>query len=558
LPGDWYDAAKLYRTWALGQLWAGRGPIALSGEFSNKLKGSDIMGIWGPITDTVKPFEGTAHDMERWAEFLGVDHVAGLWYAWHGNEFDTGWPEYEPIESSFPDGMTLTHQLDNYAWPYINTMGWDTSTASYTSTNAAAYAMKDEDGNVQTVTTPPQATFALMCPATAFWQGYVREWVLELQGNYGVDGVYLDVWSGSGYGFDYDPTHGHPTGGGNYIAQGMRTQGWMIRDATRASDPEFIVMSEHPGEVFIDLLEIENVEYVGAANPAQWWTLPLFNTVYHDYIMMSTFVNTSAYLPDNPETEEALSYMWAVRYAQGNLLAVNSDGAPVLQDPVESTPNYGAYVFLRELVQSYPYAAPYLRYGERLRDLPADVDTRPPPSVNGVPFGIVPYGLDQPVILSSAWRSVTDESVGLVFTNWTTATQTISYTFDPGEHGLPAGNLGLYRLDANGPHLITSFNGPITRTETLPARAVPPVPGTGAARGSVLVLKVAPCPHPYDLSSNGVVDVGDIAVVAANWHLPDPDPRADLDGDGDVDVVDVMRAAAEWGAACPNNAGAQE
>ncbi len=560
LPGDWYDAAKLYRTWALKQPWAQRGPIAASNPsagsgqaFSDRLKASDIMGVWAPITDTVSPFEGVAQDMERWAQFLGIEHVAGLWYGWHGNEFDTGWPEYEPVEPSFGDGMTLTHRLGNYAWPYINPMGWDTATASYTTTHAADYAMKDEAGNVQTVTTPAGATFALMDPATSFWQTFVRDWVLDLQTKYDVDGVYLDVWSGSGYGFDYDATHGHPTGGGNYIAQGMRTQGQMIRQATRAGDPGFIMMSEHPGELVIDKLEIENVEYIGPLNPAQWWTIPLFNTVYHDYIAMSTFVNTSAHLPDAPENEQALAYAWAVRYTQGNLLAVNGDGAAVLKDPVESTPNYGAYLFLRELVQSYAYARPYLRYGERLRDLPVEVETRPPPSANGVPFAIAPYGPDQPAIMSSVWRSVTDpstgpghrDSVGLVFTNWVTTTQTISYTFDPGEYGLPAAPLGLYRLDQAGPHLITSFTGPLTRSETLPHR-------------SLLALKIAPCPHPYDLTGNGFVEVDDIMIVAANWGLPDPDPRADLDGDGGVDVVDVMRASAEWGAVCPVPAPAVE
>lgn len=67
-------------------------------------------------------------------------------------------------------------------------------------------------------------TFAVMDPAAPFWQTFVRDRVLDLQRDFGVDGVYLDMWSGSGYGFDYDPTHGHPADGGNYIAQGMRAQ----------------------------------------------------------------------------------------------------------------------------------------------------------------------------------------------------------------------------------------------------------------------------------------------------------------------------------------------
>ncbi len=54
------------------------------------------------------------------------------------------------------------------------------------------------------------------------------------------------------------------------------------------------------------------------------------------------------------------------------------------------------------------------------------------------------------------------------------------------------------------------------------------------------------------LSTSGVVDVEDLMLVAANWHVANLDPRADVNGDGSVDVVDAMRVAAEWRAACPS------
>ena len=355
---------------------------------------------------------------------------------------------------------------------------------SYTQTHAADFALKDETGAVQTSTLSSGATFALMDPATTFWQEYVRDWVLRLQQDYDVDGIYLDVWSGGGFALDYDPAHGHPTGGGAYFAQGMRKQGRMIRDAARANDPGFIMMSEHPAETYIDLLEIENNEYLGPLNPANWWTIPLFAAVYHDYIMSSTFVNVSATkIGDSAENTEALSYMWAVRYIFGNLLAVNGDAAAVLKDPVEATPNYPAIRFFKDLVRSLDYARDYLYYGERLRDLPMTVDMLEPPSAEGQPFTLVPYQHKQPAVFSSVWRSVKDGSVGLAFVNWTGQPREITFGFNPARYGLSDQAVRLYRLSADGPQLVRIFDAAIRVSETLPPR-------------SALILAATTCPPP--------------------------------------------------------------
>ncbi len=481
VPGDWYDLARVYRAWALEQPWAARGPIALDVNtntdglgFSPKLRDVRVMGVWNPFGGAERPFEAVADDMERWRRFLDVERVAGLWYGWHGNEFDTGWPDYEPVRPSFPDGVERARAAGNLVWPYILPTVWDTANPSYTASGAARFALKDEDGRVQTSRSAKGALFARMDPATPFWQAFVRDWVVTLQRDFGVDGVYLDTWSGVTYGFCYDPDHGHPLGGGNYLAEGTRRQGLLIREAARAADPGFVMMSEHPGELYLDLLEIENVEYVGPLNPG-WWTLPLFSAVYHDYIRTSTFVNTSAALEDAPGIAEALRFAWATRYVQGNLLAVNGDGAGVLRDPPETTPNFSAYRFLKELVGSYAYARPYVLDGERLRDPTLQVERRPLQAIGGGLFGIVPYGPSQPAVLASAWRSWEDGSVGLVLVNWTDDPQLFTLDFDPARYGLAgAEELVLYDLGPQGEQPVERFSGarPLRRLEFLPARSV--------------------------------------------------------------------------------------
>jgi hypothetical protein len=293
----------------------------------------------------------------------------------------------------------------------------------------------------------------------------------------------MDVWSGDGFELDYSTGHGHPPGGGAYFAQGMRQEGRVIRDAARSHDPGFIMMSEHPGETYIDLLEIENIEYLGPQNDVLWWAVPLFGVVYHDYIMASTFSNILPNMPDTPENTDALSFGWTVRYAFGNLLAVNGGPEGVLRDPVEETPNYPALRFFRSMVRSYDYARQYLLYGQRLRDLSLRVDMVDPPVAYGVPFRFLPYDYRQPAVYSSVWRSVTDGSVGFVFANWTGVTRTVTYTLNPVEYGLPRRGATLFRLDAQGAHFVQRLSGPVQRTETLPAR-------------SILILVAATCPGP--------------------------------------------------------------
>lgn len=57
-------------------------------------------------------------------------------------------------------------------------------------------------------------------------------------------------------------------------------------------------------------------------------------------------------------------------------------------------------------------------------------------------------------------------------------------------------------------------------------------------------------PIPGDIDSNGVVDIYDIVIVAAQFGRPPPpitDPRADVNGDGVVDIFDIVKVAADFG-----------
>jgi hypothetical protein len=55
-----------------------------------------------------------------------------------------------------------------------------------------------------------------MCPTTELWQRTVREIVWRLQNQVGVAGVYIDQVAAAGPRLCFDPSHGHPRGGGHW------------------------------------------------------------------------------------------------------------------------------------------------------------------------------------------------------------------------------------------------------------------------------------------------------------------------------------------------------
>ncbi len=58
-----------------------------------------------------------------------------------------------------------------------------------------------------------------------------------------------------------------------------------------------------------------------------------------------------------------------------------------------------------------------------------------------------------------------------------------------------------------------------------------------------------PCPH--DLNRSGFIDLGDLAILLADFGAPDAEPEdGDLDDDGDIDLHDLTSFLARFGEAC--------
>ncbi|UCH34369.1 MAG: hypothetical protein JSV65_17875, partial [Armatimonadota bacterium] len=137
-PGNWYDAARLHRAWAIEHApWMAKGELLTRRSTPKWLKDIDIwcLGGGGPA-EAVEP-------AKRFAEYFGVP-TAVHWYNWHQIPFDDHYPEYFPTKAGFAQGVAELQAAGVRVMPYINGRLWDPRTETWTSENAEAACAKDE------------------------------------------------------------------------------------------------------------------------------------------------------------------------------------------------------------------------------------------------------------------------------------------------------------------------------------------------------------------------------------------------------------------------------
>jgi len=333
LSGDWLTAAQLYKTWAERQRWC-RESRFRNGKVPDWVENTGFW-VWnrGRANHVLSP----AQDFSR---RLGMP-VSVLWHWWHNGSYDDSFPEYFPPR----DGVErFVHQIDDAkyhnvnALVYMNALKWGPSTKSWQDEGAARYAVKHQDGSLSSYVYNifTDKALANMCLATDFWKSKYASLVDTAVNLLNVSGVYMDQACISR--ICYDPSHGHPIGGGNYWVSHAAKLDRLIRNKFPEAGVRALA-GEGAGEnwlPYLDLflvLQVSKERYTGI-HP--WQTIPLFQAVYHEYGI--TFGNYSSllsppydemwpseFLPPDAETpldtafneqfmmEQARSFVWGMQ-----------------------------------------------------------------------------------------------------------------------------------------------------------------------------------------------------------------------------------------------------
>jgi len=235
---------------------------------------------------------------------------------------------------------------------------------------------------------------------------------------YGVDGIYYDTTSGNCYQC-FNPNHGHPVGGGNYWFTGNRKLFRRCREEMRKANPEAIITSENPCEVYIDVVDGFLIFMDHVPNH-----IPLFQAIYHDYTFLygNTLATAKVMGKDYPATLPI-----GISFINGDQLGWFAIWHLLIK------PEYREELaWLRKLAHFRQKAAQkYLAFGELVR---------PPEIENALPTVSGDWGLgmvERPAVLRSAWKA-DDGSLGLVFCNISKESQRIVLRFNKEDYGFKA------------------------------------------------------------------------------------------------------------------------
>jgi hypothetical protein len=472
LEGDWYTAAEHYRDWAREQWWVSESRVR------SKLTPPWVRdtGVWvwnrGRSPGVTLP----AMAMQQRAQIP----VSVFWHWWHGCAYDVGFPEYLPPREgadAFREAVAKAESHDIHSLVYMNQRLWGMSTSSWAERNAAAFAVKGPDGQIQPeiYNTFVKAPCASMCIATPFWRGTYAGLAQAAVRDLGVAGIYMDqACTSLGC---YDSSHGHPLGGGSYWMEGFKKLQADIRK--RCADAKPIALAgEGCGEGWLPYLDVMlslQVSLERYHTAGDWEPVPLFNAVYHDcatqYGSYSSLVRPpydelwpAEFAPKEPlalldrkfaaqfRLEQARSFVWG---QQPTLANFRENQFAERADEVE---------YLLRVARLRLAALKYLRDGVFLRppefDAPhAEIPMSRLSIYAGQQSAVQEFTKTVPLVLASAWLA-SDGDVGVAMANISAKRVPVRLVLDRGRYPIPARGEVYRRTEQRREH-VAGFAGGI-------------------------------------------------------------------------------------------------
>lgn len=438
--GGWYEAAQVYRPWALQQQWASRGPEQRRDTYVAEV------ACWLWLRGRIANVCPAAKEV---AARLGLP-VALDWYWWHKHPYDTSYPDYFPPREgaeAFRAAVADLQQHGVSVQVYTNGMSWDREEPRWGSVGRLC-TTKLRDGEYWGFVYNTWMNRRLMhtCGAAEGWH---QQALITAAGvaDLGLDGLYMDqIAIVGGSRPCYSTEHGHVPGGGNYGVQGFRELFGKVREG----HPNLVLSSESVSEVYQDLLDCCITLQTsweasrGEAGCRGTTLVPLFQAVYHGHaVVFGNYSHIDGITPydelwpeaarPNPADEKDWHALCPDQFALDMArtvacgcqpLATNLTSAHLASD--ELAPEVA---FFLDLSRFYHAHREWLLWGDMLA--PGEVACATVPvtciqrSIFTPPATIEPFTVQRPAVLHSAWRNP-DGQPALFLFNYTREPQTVT------------------------------------------------------------------------------------------------------------------------------------
>jgi hypothetical protein len=433
LHGDWFDAAMIYRDWVRkearwfpkGTRGTGQGTRVDTPLWMRELC---VWAVGGGAPKECVPI------VKEFAKFMGVP-VGFHWYNWHQIPFDNDYPHYFPTKEGFAEGVRELQQSGVFVMPYINGRLWDTRDKGNEdwqfSKVALPAATKREDRTPYTESYGSKEVdgsdvkLAPMCPTTKLWQDKVREIVLRLFNEFGVNAVYIDQVAAAPPVLCFDKRHGHPLGGGSWWNEGY----WQMLDAIRKTMPkDRMLTTECNAEPF--------VKWFDGYLTWHWQhdgQVPAFPAVYGGAIQMFGRAYRGGPTKD-----------LALRMKAGQQLVFGEQIGWIDPNIVREKENAE---FLRQVVRLRWQLRRYFWMGEMARPPKLSGDI---PKVRADWQWAGEWWVETDAVLTGAWRLPKEGKLALLFVNVSDQLVTVTVAFDGRTYGFQQPMVTVTALRAEG------------------------------------------------------------------------------------------------------------
>ena len=440
LRGDWLNAAKRYRQWVMAEApWAPKEPLERNQGTPEWLKHTALW-LQSNGTGSAAPTDSLLNCLDVRAAMPDVA-IANQPYWWQ-----QGWPGQAQFDEGYPDTFfNLGRGKDEMATlkrlrdagirmaPYTNpnlvearTEYWKKGGWRWAALPAEQAGRKQawlDDINRQAAA--GKVVNVAMCPYAPERGDVVVEWAKKIVGEWSFDGVYLDQVGCINATMCFDPSHGHPLGGGKHWVQGYRRLLGRVQRAIRAINPDAILTTESACEPF------GHFDAYLRCNEDQGWMTPIWSAVYGG---LTQSYGSYLYGEDNLG-----GCKWAAKFAQLYTYGAQLGWLGAGPGVGEASPSLG---YLHELARARTVAARWIAMGEYMR----------PPRVTGAEqvtgrwkLFASEYDVTWPAVLSAAFQAA-DGTVAITFTNYSTKPQQFNWQSRQTDLGLTSGKCEISTL----------------------------------------------------------------------------------------------------------------
>ncbi|MBI3944482.1 MAG: hypothetical protein HY321_01035 [Armatimonadetes bacterium] len=464
--GEWWDASKLYRPWALRQVWCRKGPVKDREDVPTWAKQHNLWyWNWQFVqTPSNHPEEHLAI-VEHFKKRFGCD-VAFHWYGCNGEGTITGiwrgpdiYPDNSTIRRTLTEAVQRFHEMGARCFPYINPRLWVEADDDFIAIDGKKWIAVDENGKSADAWAEGLHT---MCPTAKPTHEVMRRIVNRMIDEIGMDGAYLDQISACNAVPCFNPAHDHGPGGHDHWSRGNRELLEKLQKDAKARSPEIAFTSESTIECYLDLLDLDLAREITSAldwfGDDQMMPIPMFHTVYHDYHM--TYGTRGTIRPARGRQPE--EFEW---FRCGEALALVGGGQLMIsgaQKGDEDRPGIQPYYeYMNTLIRARMAATRFLNLGV----------WKPPLALECARVDVMvqkgkPPKRNVPAVLNGCFELEGELCVALV--NHTAAEQAVALTLDPAAYELGRGPLRLSAIHPEEEVAAEGVTGPVRYQTTMP------------------------------------------------------------------------------------------